>query len=103
MVVNLEQNNNNGEKITATITAVSQQQQNEQEDDDVVGLLEGIYPDFKVKKLYQVPEDGLTGPIFEGRGKPNLTVSKNGTLPLALMVLDPETYPTLSKARKAIR
>eukprot|EP00978_Attheya_sp_CCMP212_P028163 scaffold96532_cov43-Attheya_sp.AAC.4 len=102
IVVNLEQTNNNGEKTTATTTTRSQQEHNEQED-DVVGLLEGIYPDFQVKKLYQVPEDGLTGPIFEGRIKPNLSISKNGTLPLALMVLDPETYPTLSKARKAIR
>jgi hypothetical protein len=50
-----------------------------------------------------VPIEGLSGPVWEQRHKPNLTLPKNATLPIALMVLDPTTFPTRSKAMRAIR
>ena len=52
---------------------------------------------------WEVPIEGLSGPVWEQRHKPHLTSDKNATLPIALMVLDPETFPTRSKAMRAIR
>lgn len=52
---------------------------------------------------WTVPQEGLSGTVFEQRPKPHLTNPTNATLPIALMVLDPELYPTRSKAMRSIR
>ena len=53
--------------------------------------------------VWNVPETGLSGKVFEERSKPHLTTSSNATLPLAMMVLDPEMFPSRSMAMRAIR
>jgi hypothetical protein len=52
---------------------------------------------------WAVPPEGLSGTVWDQRPKPHLTSSKNATLPIALMVVAPELYPTRSKAMRAIR
>jgi hypothetical protein len=52
---------------------------------------------------WAVPPEGLSGNVWDQRPKPHLTSSKNATLPIALMVVAPELYPTRSKAMRAIR
>jgi hypothetical protein len=55
-------------------------------------------------RQWQVLPDGLAGSrVWDERPKPHLTTSMNATLPIALMVLDPESYPTRSMAMRAIR
>ena len=63
------------------------------------GLDEGHY----IIHTYDAPESFDISPVFTSRARPELTTPTNVTLPLALMVLDPEKYPTLSRARKACR
>lgn len=55
------------------------------------------------KTTMMVPIGGLGGIVFDNRPKPHLTSSHNATLPLALTVLDPESYPSRSKALRTIR
>ena len=80
--------------------------------DSVNGTSEG----FVVTKQYLVPIDGFLDAI-EGDGDSGSHTSlfspedisrlqlesNNVTLAVALMLLDPEKYPTQSRARKAIR
>ena len=73
-----------------------------------------------ITKLYRVPLDGFhidrhisdtqqnecsqTAQLFTWRDLQRLEITPtNVTLPIALMLLDPMTYPTQSRARKAIR
>jgi 23S rRNA pseudouridine1911/1915/1917 synthase len=58
---------------------------------------------FETTHQWTVPAAGLSGDLFEERFKPHLTSHTNATLPLALMVLDSEMFPTRSKAMRAIR
>jgi 23S rRNA-/tRNA-specific pseudouridylate synthase len=53
---------------------------------------------------WTVPTKGLSGKIWNDRAKPEQTPSPlNATLPLVLTVVAPDQFPSLSKARKAIR
>jgi 23S rRNA-/tRNA-specific pseudouridylate synthase len=53
---------------------------------------------------WTVPTEGLSGKIWNDRAKPEQTPSPfNATLPLVLTVVAPDLFPSLSKARKAIR
>ena len=65
----------------------------------------GLTPEFGVVKQYIVPPDGLN--LDSGIDQKTIQrlalTSKNMTLPVALCCLDPETYPTLSRSRKACR
>jgi len=73
----------------------------------------GNAKDFRVSKIYAVPHDGfLRNPVYEQLISSTLSLHDiqrlglkydNITLPVALMVLDQEKYPTLSRARKACR
>jgi hypothetical protein len=56
-----------------------------------------------VHNKWTVPAEGLSGTVWDERPKSHLTSSKNATLPIALMVLAPELFPTRSKAMRAIR
>lgn len=58
---------------------------------------------FGTSTSLEVPLEGLEGPVWEQRQKPERTSSVNATLPIAMMVLDPTSFPTKSKARRAIR
>ena len=70
-------------------------------------IIEGSRGDgYFVSKTYVVPMEGFTSvsKLFEIGDQERLQLhKKNVTLPAALMLLDPETYPTQSRARKAIR
>lgn len=69
--------------------------------------------DFRISKTYSVPQEGfLNDPVYDKLISSTLTshdierlglTHENVTLPVALMALDPEQYPTLSRARKACR
>ena len=65
------------------------------------GLIDGFY----VVKQYQTPQTfDLSSPALSAiDGKRVALSSTNVTLPIALMLTDPEGYPSLSRARKAIR
>ena len=65
------------------------------------GLIDGFY----VVKQYQTPQTfDLSSPALVAiDGKRVSLSSTNVTLPVALMLIDPEEYPSLSRARKAIR
>jgi 23S rRNA pseudouridine1911/1915/1917 synthase len=53
---------------------------------------------------WTVPTEGLSGRIWNDRAKPDQTPSPlNATLPVALTVVAPDQFPSLSKARRAIR
>ncbi|KAK1746574.1 RNA pseudouridine synthase [Skeletonema marinoi] len=59
-----------------------------------------------VTKTYDVPIEGFPSlsDVFEPSDQERLQLEvMNVTLPAALMLLDPEKYPTQSRARKAIR
>mmetsp|Transcript_4354 Transcript_4354/g.9640 ORF Transcript_4354/g.9640 Transcript_4354/m.9640 type:complete len:549 (-) Transcript_4354:67-1713(-) len=79
-------------------------------------FLSGSAEGYIVTKLYNVPLDGFPlesngedsrlslSALFSPEDRIRLRLeSSNVTLPAALMFLDPERYPTQSKARKAIR
>lgn len=55
------------------------------------------------KEEWTVSRDGLSGTLLEQRDRPHLTSKRNATLPIALMVLAPDVFPTRSKAMRAIR
>lgn len=65
------------------------------------GLIDGFY----VIKQYQTPQTfDLSSPALGAiDGKRVSLSSTNVTLPIALMLIDPEECPSLSRARKAIR
>ena len=66
----------------------------------------GTRDGFIITKTYDVPLDGFPSlsSVFEPRDEEILQLEvMNVTLPAALMLLDPEKYPTQSRARKAIR
>ena len=53
---------------------------------------------------WTVPKEGLSGTIWNDRAKPEQTPSPfNVTLPLVLTIVAPDQFPSLSKARRAIR
>jgi 23S rRNA pseudouridine1911/1915/1917 synthase len=53
---------------------------------------------------WKIPTDGLSGQIWNDRAKPQLTpCPRNATLPLALTVVAPDQFPSISKARNTIR
>ena len=85
-------------------------------------IINGTTDGFVVTKTYHVPMDGFQevddaitsndevvnlpsiSDIFSSNDQMRLRLEyKNVTLPAALMLLDPDTYPTQSRARKAIR
>jgi len=66
--------------------------------------------DFRISKIYHVPPDGfinfekLLSSALSQHDVDRLGLSHdNVTLPVALMALDPDQYPTLSRSRKACR
>ncbi len=69
-------------------------------DDDINGTVEG----YIVTQQYRVPIEGFPDAMFSPEDVSRLQLkSHNVTLAVALMLLDPEKYPTQSRARKAIR
>jgi 23S rRNA-/tRNA-specific pseudouridylate synthase len=82
---------------------------------DYEALEAGTLPDHKIVKEYSLPDHlprhrgfALDDLVLQGRvaagdvQRLNLTAS-NVTVPVALMLLDPATYPSMSRARKACR
>ena len=63
------------------------------------GNAEGL----RIVQTLVAPPAGFAGPAFDARARPHLTSAADVTLPLALMCLDPIQYPSVSRARKAIR
>ena len=72
-------------------------------EDAIAALPHGKTPGFRVVQAYAVPAEGLGGPVFDARARPHLSTPTDCPLPLALTVLDPRQFPTLSRARKACR
>ena len=60
-------------------------------------------PGHRILQILVVPPEGLTGPVFEARTRPHLSTAADAPVPLALMVLDPTQFPSLSSARRALR
>jgi len=60
---------------------------------------------FSVSRTLVPPQQGFTCDIYKSQSRPELLhlQPSNVTLPVALMCLDPTTYPSLSRARKACR
>jgi len=79
----------------------------EGEDDcDQESLPMGLTDGFYVIKTYTTPSDNfdLSAPVLAEVNCDRLDITrKNVTLPLALMLMDPQEYPSLSRARKACR
>jgi hypothetical protein len=72
----------------------------DENDDNSNGTVEG----YIVTQQYRVPIDGFPDAIFSPEDASRLQLKPNNvTLAVALMLLDPEKYPTQSRARKAIR
>jgi len=78
---------------------------------DLLKLPPGLTPGFYITSSYP-PNESIgyrRGPtygsnvVFDSRPKPERTSPENVTLPLALMILDPSRYPSLSSARKVCR
>jgi len=70
------------------------------------GHISGTRDGYIITKLYTVPFEGFPSlsTVFEQNDQERLQLeAKNVTLPAALMLLDPDKYPTQSRARKAIR
>lgn len=70
------------------------------------GHISGTRDGYIITKLYTMPIDGFPSlsTVFEQSDQERLQLeAKNVTLPAALMLLDPDKYPTQSRARKAIR
>lgn len=66
----------------------------------------GMDSNYVVTGVVQIPPQGLCtdSPAWRNRPKPHLSPTNiNVTLPTCLMVLEPDTYPTQSKALKTIR
>ena len=64
-------------------------------------LPKGVPDGFYIIQQYSVPMDGFSD---DNLNLERIEVdSKNVTLPLALTILDPQTYPSFSRARKACR
>lgn len=71
-------------------------------DDHIPGTRDG----YIITQSYVVPLEGFPScsTVFEQSDQERLQLeAKNVTLPVALMLLDPDKYPTQSRARKAIR
>jgi hypothetical protein len=71
-------------------------------DDHIPGTRDG----YIITQSYTVPLEGFPSlsTVFEQSDQERLQLeAKNVTLPAALMLLDPDKYPTQSRARKAIR
>ena len=60
-------------------------------------------PAYHIIQILTIPSEGLAGPVFEARARPHLSTATDAPLPLALMVLDPTHFPTVSSARRALR
>jgi len=72
------------------------------ESDHIPGTRDG----YIITKTYDVPFEGFPSlaNVFGPSDRERLQLEvMNVTLPAALMLLDPEKYPTQSRARKAIR
>lgn len=71
------------------------------DDQPPAGLIDGFY----VVNQYRTPQSfDLSSPALgDIDGKRVSLSTTNVTLPIALMLIDPEEYPSLSRARKAIR
>lgn len=101
-----EDNDNNGEVISLSDL---ENEDEEDYDNDVEKLPKGVPDGFYVIKQYFVSStEGLDltkehGGISKEEIERLDINNKNVTLPIALMILDPETYPSLSRARKACR
>mmetsp|Transcript_7955 Transcript_7955/g.12163 ORF Transcript_7955/g.12163 Transcript_7955/m.12163 type:complete len:463 (+) Transcript_7955:474-1862(+) len=55
-------------------------------------------------EIFQIPLEGLpSNSVFANRPKPDVNTNKNTTLPIAMMVLKSENFPTVSKALRTIR
>mmetsp|Transcript_17303 Transcript_17303/g.37358 ORF Transcript_17303/g.37358 Transcript_17303/m.37358 type:complete len:584 (+) Transcript_17303:89-1840(+) len=87
-----------------------------EEDATPIEIINGTADKFIVTKLYNVPLEGFPEASGEEENLASLSSvfspddvtrlglePQNVTLPAALMLLDPEQYPTQSRARKAIR
>jgi 23S rRNA pseudouridine1911/1915/1917 synthase len=79
-------------------------------DSDTAILPPGISEGFFVVQQYSIPEDGscdtmmMNHPLLDKDLVQRLELSpQNMTLPVALLLLDPQEYPSLSRARKACR
>ncbi|KAL7552174.1 hypothetical protein ACHAWF_015398 [Thalassiosira exigua] len=71
-------------------------------------VINGTSDGMIITKLYEVPFGGFPGANGEGTFSTDDVLrlrldSRNVTLPAALMLLDPDAYPTQSRARKVIR
>ena len=85
------------------------------DDEILVGPINGTIEGYVVTQQYHVPIEGFPGAdgeidsmsltsIFSSEDMSRLQLKANNvTLAAALMLLDPEKYPTQSRARKAIR
>ena len=83
-------------------------------DADRINYPKGTPEGFYVTKQYSIPEEGFENLVTNTDGAEGVGItqeevnrlgidSQNITLPIALMLLDDEAYPSLSRARKACR
>lgn len=89
-------------KSTATTSRTNHLDENDASNNAIPGFRDG----YIITKVYRVPQEGFPSlsNVFEPGDQERLHLEvKNVTLPAALMLLDPEKYPTQSRARKAIR
>ena len=86
----------------------------EDEDDELAHLQQGIPGSFRIIKYYTTPPGGFDlsaeswalgkdGPLSQEIVDRLSLTAGNVSLPVALMMLDPEEYPSQSRARKACR
>jgi len=94
-------------KSAATDEVTSHAEETEDATNSKVDHIPGSRGDgYIVTKTYDVPLEGFPSlsDVFEPSDQERLQLEvMNVTLPAALMLLDPEKYPTQSRARKAIR
>lgn len=81
--------------------------QGDSEKEGIIDLPRGIPEDFYVISQYETPGEGFDlskSELIDTNEIERLGISaRNVTLPVALMLLDPDEYPTLSRTRKACR
>ena len=82
----------------------SEEEEEEEKKVDLHSLTPGVSSGFFIVKDYPIPETGLDLSGVDDKTVQRLGLTPdNVTLPVALMVLDPIEYPSMSKARKACR
>ncbi|GKZ01188.1 hypothetical protein MPSEU_001070200 [Mayamaea pseudoterrestris] len=91
--------------LCSAVGQATNAQEDKNDDASLSEMIPGTYDDFAVAKVYYVPSsfDDLES-VFSSDDiqKKNLTPN-NMSVPTALMMLDPELYPSQSKARKVCR